>query len=78
MADAFPVCKINHAIAEDVLNFITCCLNIVPEKRPSVQKLQEHKLFGGTWQYTYSQVDIWKNKGEAIFFSVFDIALQLT
>lgn len=68
MEDNFPACDKNHPSANDVLNFITGCLNIVPGKRPDVQHLQDHKLFGGTWQYTDGEADIWKNKGNICFF----------
>lgn len=68
MKDTFPACKINNQTVDDVLDFITGCLNIVPGKRPTVQELQDHKIFGGTWQDTNGQVDIWKNKSEGFFF----------
>lgn len=71
MEDAFPACKRNDPISDDVLNFVTGCLNIVPGKRPTAQKLLDHKLFGGIWQYTDSQVDIWTNKGEDFFCLLF-------
>lgn len=71
MKEAFPVCKSNDKTPNDILNFITGCLNIIPEYRPTVQQLQDHKLFGGTWQYTNTKFDIWKNKGEVFFLILF-------
>lgn len=66
--DAFPASKGINPIADDILNFVISCLNIVPEKRPTIQQLKGHKLLGGTWQYTDHQNDIWKSKSE--FFSL--------
>lgn len=64
---AFPACKRIHRITDDVLNFLMSCLNIAPEKRTSIQQLQDHKIFGGKWQYTDDQVNIWKSKSECFF-----------
>lgn len=38
-----------------VKNFIISCLNPNPEARPSCSDLLNHKLFGGTYEYTLIQ-----------------------
>lgn len=71
MADAFPSCKRIQKVADLAMDFIISCLNIVPDKRPSVQQLKDHKIFGGTFKYTDEPVNIWKNKGEVIYLFIY-------
>lgn len=74
MEGAFPACKGIPRVADDALDFLISCLNIVPIKRPSVQQLKDHRIFGGGWKYTDDLVNIWNKKGE-FFFSL--LMLQL-
>lgn len=66
MKDAYPSSKGIDESADDIIDFISACLNIVPSKRPSVHELENHKLFGGTWERTLAEkeIDIWKKTGK--------------
>lgn len=68
---AFSACKRIQPVPDNTLNFLMSCLNIVPERRPAVQQLRNHKIFGGTWKYNDDQVNIWKRKGEFFFFGAY-------
>ena len=64
MTQAFPNSRKIHEKVDDVLNFITSCLNIVSEHRPCISQLQKHKIVCGTWEREYSrkEVNVWKKK----------------
>lgn len=68
MSKTFPSSKNMKEKAGDVLNFITCCLTILPEKRPNADQLQSHRLFGGILQNVSLEPheDIWSKKGEIL------------
>lgn len=53
---------------DDVSSFIKLCLNVKQEKRPEVEKLLTHRLFGGSFENVEMQqsaIDIW-NQGLSI------------
>ena len=50
MRQAFPYSHEIDDKVDSVIGFIKCCLVIVPEKRPGIELLQKHELFGGSFK----------------------------
>lgn len=66
MCSAFPN---SHDIDENagkVISFIKFCLIVVPEKRPSINVLQQHEVFGGSFKKVdmENEEDIWNNRAD--------------
>ena len=58
MEEAFPNSRKIHEKIDDILNFITSCLRIVPKHRPSIRQLQKHKFAGGAWKKEFSEIEV--------------------